>query len=157
MTISKQLKNTMTSLAGEHAVASQLCLKGYVASLTLKNFPGVDIFYHNPDTNKHGSLQVKTTLIGWVRIPKESDADQIYVLVNFQTTPTGFYIISYGKLLELANRERHLYVTEVKHRRPVTEEEQPLAITIGRNPGYSGFEEISNELEHYRDAWELLG
>lgn len=157
MTISKQLKNTMTSLAGEHAVASQLCLKGYVASLTLKNFPGVDIFYQNPETKKHGSLQVKTTQVSWIRIPEESEKDQIYVLVNFQTTPPDFYIIPYEKLLKLANLERHLYITKVKHRKPVVEKEQPLAITLTGSPDYSGYEEVTKELAHYKNAWELLG
>jgi hypothetical protein len=41
-------------------VAGQLCLRGYLASLTLKNYPKVDIFVQNPKNGKQTTLQVKT-------------------------------------------------------------------------------------------------
>lgn len=51
----------LIGLAGEYFVAGMLNMKGYVASLTLKNYPSVDIFALNPNTGKTINLQVKTT------------------------------------------------------------------------------------------------
>jgi hypothetical protein len=54
------LEKTLTALAGEFLVAGHLYLKGFVASLTLKNYPGVDISGLNPDNGKQVAIQVKT-------------------------------------------------------------------------------------------------
>jgi hypothetical protein len=45
------IDNTLTALAGEFLVAGHLCLRGFVASLTLKNYPAVDIFCLNPSNS----------------------------------------------------------------------------------------------------------
>lgn len=58
--VKSALNKTLTALAGEFFVAGQLCLQGYVASLTLKNYPSVDIFCLNPETGKQVAIQVKT-------------------------------------------------------------------------------------------------
>jgi len=51
-------------LAGEFAVESKLSLKGYVASLTLKNFLKVGTFCLNLKNGKQVSIQVKTKKLG---------------------------------------------------------------------------------------------
>ena len=55
-----QIDKTLTALAGEFLVAGNLCLRGYMASLTLKNYPKVDIFCLNPKNGKQVAIQVKT-------------------------------------------------------------------------------------------------
>ena len=50
----------MTGLAGEYLVAGMMNLKGWVASLSLKNYPGVDIFGLNPENGKTVNIQVKS-------------------------------------------------------------------------------------------------
>jgi hypothetical protein len=59
-----QLEKTLTALAGEFAVESKLSLKGYVASLTLKNFLKVGTFCLNPKNGKQVPIQVKTKKVG---------------------------------------------------------------------------------------------
>ncbi len=152
----KHLRDTLTSLAGEHAVVAELCLHNYVASMTLKNFPGVDVFYQNPKTGKKGSLQVKATRASWIRVPDESDPNQLFVLVNFGVEPTEFFILPYSKLLELGKMERHLTVTTEKHRKPLNEDEQPISITLPRYAKYSGYDEVTSELDKFKDEWENL-
>ena len=61
MAAKNQLNKLMTGLAGEYLVAGMMNLKGWVASLTLKNFPGVDIFGKDPKTDRNISVQVKTS------------------------------------------------------------------------------------------------
>jgi hypothetical protein len=54
----------MLSLAGEYYVAAELSRQEYIASLTLKNYPRVDIFVLNPKTQQQITIQVKTIDIG---------------------------------------------------------------------------------------------
>lgn len=55
------LNKILIGLTGEYFVAGMMNLKGWVASLTLKNYPQVDIFGLNPETQEKVNIQVKTT------------------------------------------------------------------------------------------------
>lgn len=59
----RDLKKHLIGLTGEYHVAGMMSLKGWVASLTLKNYPFVDIFGLNPITDQTVNIQVKTTKI----------------------------------------------------------------------------------------------
>lgn len=50
----------LTGLAGECAVMTELCLRGYVPSLAYNNCPTIDILCYNPAINKTITIQVKT-------------------------------------------------------------------------------------------------
>lgn len=54
------LDKHLIGLTGEYFVAGMMSLKGWVASLTLKNYPSVDIFGLDPQTEKTINIQVKT-------------------------------------------------------------------------------------------------
>ena len=47
-------------MCGEYYVCAQMHLKGWTASMTLKNYPGIDILGYNPTENKRTEIQVKT-------------------------------------------------------------------------------------------------
>jgi hypothetical protein len=59
--MSKKLSKHLIGLTGEYLVAGMMSLKGWVASLTLKNYPSVDIFGLDPETDQTINIQVKTT------------------------------------------------------------------------------------------------
>ncbi len=44
MSKKSQISKMMTGLAGEYMVAAKMNLRGWIANLTLKSFPGIDIF-----------------------------------------------------------------------------------------------------------------
>lgn len=52
-------------VAGEYLVAGELTLRGYLASITLRNSRGIDIVASNEDASKSISIQVKTNSDGW--------------------------------------------------------------------------------------------
>lgn len=58
------LEKTLVALAGEFLVAGQLCFRGYLASIALKNYPGVEIFCLNPADGKRIAIQVNKTKQG---------------------------------------------------------------------------------------------
>jgi hypothetical protein len=62
-----QAEKVLTALAGEHYAVAELCRRGYVASLTLKNYPKVEVFAFDPTTEQTVAIQVKTAR----RMPNE--------------------------------------------------------------------------------------
>lgn len=57
-----RISRNSVSLAGEHAVLSQLMLAGYNANMTLGNTKNIDILVLNPETDETYQVEVKTNL-----------------------------------------------------------------------------------------------
>lgn len=62
--MSKKLESTLVGVAGEYLVAGELTLRGYIASITLRNSRGIDIIASNSDGSSSVSIQVKTNSFG---------------------------------------------------------------------------------------------
>ena len=54
------LESNLVGVAGEYLVAGELTLRGYLASITLRNSRGIDIIASSPNGEKSVSIQVKT-------------------------------------------------------------------------------------------------
>lgn len=136
------LDKTITSLAGEFLVAGHLCLKGYVASLTLKNYPKVDIFCLNPANEKQAAIQVKTIRGGQHYYVPESVDDSkspfVFVLVKSDGA-VEFFVVPSKDVAELSAAERDEYLA--KH--PNVSREQARMLSV-------------KALERFRDRWDLL-
>lgn len=61
MAKSGQRSKTLTGLAGEYHVLSQLAERGIETALTLGTTKSVDILAHNPLSGRHFRVEVKTT------------------------------------------------------------------------------------------------
>ena len=57
----KQLETTLVGVTGEYFVAAELSIRGYLASVTLRNSRGIDIIASNSDASRSVSIQVKTS------------------------------------------------------------------------------------------------
>jgi hypothetical protein len=87
MTELSKLEPTLVGVAGEYFVATKLSIRGYLASVTLRNSRGIDIIASNSDASRLVSIQVKTSKKGsprWV-LTKKSESfvadDHYYVFV----------------------------------------------------------------------------
>jgi Holliday junction resolvase-like predicted endonuclease len=58
------IESTLIGVAGEYMVASELTLRGYIASITLRNSRGIDIIATTKDSQRSISVQVKTNSSG---------------------------------------------------------------------------------------------
>ena len=82
-----KLEPTLVGVAGEYLVAGELSLRGYIASITLRNSRGIDIIASNADGTKSVSIQVKTNSKGdskWVLSQKSEtfySENHYYILV----------------------------------------------------------------------------
>jgi len=78
-----KLESTLVGVAGEYLVAGELSLRGYIASITLRNSRGIDIIVSSSDGTKSASIQVKTNSSGnakWILNKKAEsfEADNHY-------------------------------------------------------------------------------
>ena len=97
----KKLESTLVGVAGEYLVAGELTLRGYIASITLRNSRGIDIIASTSDGSKSVSIQVKTNSSGkksWM-LNKKSETyfsnNHFYVLVALGelNKRSDFYIV----------------------------------------------------------------
>ena len=133
----------LTALAGEFLVAGHLCLKGFVASLTLKNYPKVDIFCLNPRNGKHVAIQVKTKR-GRRRyyIPEDIDgSDNPFVFVYIRKDQNiDYYVLGAEDVAQLSWEERDGYLRN----RPHVSRDQPRMLSV-------------ENVAAFKDRWDLLG
>lgn len=136
------MDKTLTALAGEFLVAGHLCLKGYMASLTLKNYPAVDIFCLNPDNEKQAAIQVKTIRSGaQYYIPENIESkDTPFIFVRIKSdADVEFFIVPAKDVARLSAQERDDYLRT----HPKAKREKPRMIN-------------TKSLEPYKNKWDYL-
>lgn len=114
-----KLDAVLCGVAGEYFVAAELSRPGYLASITLRNSRGVDIFASNRDETRSVAIQVKTNqrcVAEWILNQKvEADVGDaslpenlFFVFVNLP--PNGevptYHVISRREVARLA-KEGH--------------------------------------------------
>jgi hypothetical protein len=112
---------TLTSLAGEYLVAAQLCMQGFGATLTLKNYPGVDVFAHNPENGKRCGIQVKTTWVApsqgyWMPDPARIKSDGtpfVFVHLN-KKGPPEFFVLTTSQLAPWVKSEKKYWYVNIR-------------------------------------------
>ncbi len=143
-----QRDKILTSLAGEFFVAGKLCQMGYVASLTLKNYPEVDIFVLNPKNEKEIAIQVKTkkqehdSIRPAYFVPEKIEKMKnpfIFVYITKEGL-IKYHIISAKKLAEISHKERQEYLDNNPH----VNRKQMRMIKL-------------DSLKEFEDRWDLLG
>jgi hypothetical protein len=96
-----KLESQLVGVAGEYLVAGELTLRGYLASITLRNSKGIDIIASNSDASKSISIQVKTNSDGgnsWI-LNKKSEGyysdSHFYVFVAIKEIGSrpSFFIV----------------------------------------------------------------
>ena len=116
MTDLSRLESTLVGVAGEYFVAAELSLRGYLASVTLRNSRGIDIIASSADASKSVSIQVKTSkgkAPSWILSKKSEDlfSDShfyVFVLLKSLGTRPDFFVarsIAVAKYISTTHRE----------------------------------------------------
>jgi Holliday junction resolvase-like predicted endonuclease len=70
MKLNRRSTYNITGVSGEYFVAAELSRRGWVAVITLKNTPNIDVIATTPDGKRTLNIQVKTRSIknrqGWI-------------------------------------------------------------------------------------------
>ena len=96
-----KLSNQLTGTAGEYLAAGELSLRGYIASISLRNAKGLDILISSEISYKSISVQVKTTKNKnptWMLSKKNEDIISpsffyIFVRLKPEGTRPDFHIV----------------------------------------------------------------
>lgn len=140
----------LIGLAGEYFVAGMMNMKGWVASLTLKNYPSVDIFGLNPLTNQTINIQVKTTRektnfhTGISRKQRSIIREKIkasYVFVHIgKYEEVQYFILTRDEIIALIETTDDAYFSQPR-KKPLTD--YPIGIYL-------------KDLIPYKDKWDSL-
>ena len=103
------------SLFGEYYVSAMMHLWGWNAAMTLKNYPGIDIFGYNPQSGRHTSIQIKTgnnkyTVLTGIKLgnftSKIGFISQPYVFVHIKSfNDIECFILKASDFVALAQQE----------------------------------------------------
>lgn len=136
----KRADSQLSSMAGEFLVAGKLFKRGYQVAVTMGNAKSIDLFIHNPLTDKTFTVQVKALRQkNYFPIRKEDvKKDHVYVFVILNPgNPTEDYFTILGKTItsDINKFFGSSYIVE----KPST------------FPGI-----YYKALEEYKDNWELF-
>jgi hypothetical protein len=119
----------ITGVAGEYFVAAELSRRGWIATITLKNTPNIDVIATMVDGSRSRNIQVKTRSIGnrqgWILnkgIESLAPGDNFYIafvdLIGIDEKP-DYYIIPKNLFAEwIAKRHREWLLTPGRSGRP---------------------------------------
>lgn len=108
-----KITSGLAGLAGEYLVAAELCRRGWLAAITLRNSKGVDILVTNSTAERTATIQVKATQ----RIRKtwvlKSSAEELrspnffYVFVNLGQSGEmpDFHVVPSGVVADRVRKE----------------------------------------------------
>jgi len=120
--IANKLESQLVGVAGEYLVAGELTLRGYLASITLRNSKGIDIITSNSDATKSISIQVKTNSDGgnsWILNKKSenycSDSHfYIFVAIKELGTRPSFFIVPSKVVAEFITNDHSQWLQKDK-------------------------------------------
>jgi len=144
-----KLSKELLGLAGEYAVASELCRRGLYSQLTLGNHKRTDILIET-DTRML-RVQVKATQGGeWPAISGLHRDDDFLVLVDFtkkaEGDPLDFFVLNFAdwKALVAAEQQKH----------PTLEVNEHFEIKYG--DGWRGLNLRPKHVAGHKDQWQKL-
>ena len=145
----KSLSKELLGLAGEYVVASELCVRGMYAQLTLGHHKSTDILVETECTMLRIQVKAKRGR-EWPAISGLYRNDDFLVFVDFQKKEVGqrpdFYILDKDDWLELVQAEkRRVPDATVDERNRVTGPD-----------GWRGLNIRPSSIEHCRDSWEKI-
>lgn len=96
-----KITKTQSGIAGEYFVAAELSLRGFIASISLRNTKGIDIVVADPNSHNSLTIQVKTEQNSskkWAlnkKAENNSSKNFFYVFVNLNNgkKPPSYHIV----------------------------------------------------------------
>lgn len=146
-----KLEPTLVGVAGEYFVAAELSLRGYLASITLRNSRGIDIIASNSEASKTVSIQVKSNKSGkasWILSKKSEsfvESNHFYVFVSLK--PLGkrpdYFIVHSSDVAEYISTNHSKWLAGAK--------------ADGSTRKDSSMRVFADAEHRYKENWEVLG
>lgn len=142
-------------LAGEYAVAAELCRRGVYCQLTLGNRKKTDLLVETNNRLFRVSVKAKQKQT-WPRVKGIWQQNDLIVFVDYKgkelTTPPDFYILDVAAWVKVVKNKKR------KHPNAKIDKENTLywPATEGKNDGWVGCQVSVAEISEYKDAWPDL-
>jgi hypothetical protein len=144
------LESTLVGVAGEYYVAAELSLRGYLATITLRNSRGIDIIASNPNGTRSVSIQVKTSSgkePKWLLTRKSETFSAknhfyVFVLLGSAASRPDFHIVPSQVVADYITDNHSQWLTGTK------KDGSPRKDSAMRN-----FRDVEQK---YREKWKLL-
>lgn len=148
--MSKKLESNLVGVAGEYLVAGELTLRGYIASITLRNSRGIDIIASSADCSKSISIQVKTNSDGsksWILNRKAEDYSSkghyyVFVALGNTNERSCFHIVP-SRIVADYTRASHANWLKIRKR-------------DGTKRKDSTMRKFNDRENVYQEAWHLI-
>jgi hypothetical protein len=149
---SRPIANTgLTGAAGEYFVAAELSLRGWLATVTIKNAPNTDVLAQKPRTGMIVAIQTKTAGVGnefQLRQKAEEVAlaqSEWFVLVKLieERTRPHFFIVPKNVVSGAIWASHRDYLKRPRAAGKVVKDTDKRAL-------------VAKRLEGYADRWDLL-
>lgn len=146
-----QLETTLVGVTGEYFVAAELSIRGYLASVTLRNSRGIDIIASNSDASRSISIQVKTSKGGgpkWILNKKAESycADNhyyVFVVLHAVGQRPDFYVVPSKVVSEYVSTSHRKWLAGSKK--------------DGSSRKDSAMRVFHDHEDKYKEAWSTLG
>ena len=144
------LESTLVGVAGEYFVAAELSIRGYLASITLRNSRGIDIIASSSNATRSVSIQVKSSsgnVPKWM-LTKKSESFwtvnhfYVFVLLRDVGSRPDFYIVPSQVVAEYVATSHSQWLAGTK---ADGSPRKDSAIRNFRDPD-----------QRYKEAWDLL-
>jgi len=159
------ISKNILSLAGEYAVASELCKRGLYAQLTLGNYKSTDIVIFNENHEKYVRIEVKSQQSGtWSNVKGIKGNNIILICVDFsgktEIERPDFYIFNDNDWIEFITSKysKELNFDDNEKRKLVIDDNY-VPCWINQKSGKSFFKGADfkpKEIAQYREAWEKI-
>jgi hypothetical protein len=147
-----RIDKALLGLAGEYAVASEICRRGYHAQITFGRWKNTDILAVNLANEKTVLIEVKTKQgREWPAVRGVKGPNRVQVLVDYRgkglRDRPDFYVIdeSFWRTYIAKNREKFRDVIETEDR-----------IVPVWPDGYRGAVLRPEDVEDYRERWDII-
>ncbi len=145
-----KLESTLVGVAGEYLVAGELSLRGFIASISLRNSRGIDIIASNAEATRSISIQVKTNSFGrnkWILNKKAEQYfsdNHYYVFVSLKVLGErpDYYIVP-STVVAKHVRTSHSQWLQGRKRDG----------SMHKDSAIRNFMDIENK---YKEAWHLI-
>ena len=148
----RRIDKALLGLAGEYAVASEICRRGYHAQITFGRWKNTDILAVNLRNGKTVLVEVKSKQgREWPNVKGIKGANRVQVLVDYKDKGflkrPDFYILD--------ERFWRDYIEKIKDKLKEVKEDETRIIPVWPD-GYEGVALKPEEIEEYRERWDVL-
>ena len=150
--LSRRIDKALLGLAGEYAVASEICRRGYHAQITFGRWKNTDVLAVNLANGKTVLIEVKTKQgKEWPNVKGVKGSNRVQVLVDYK----GKSLLERPDFYVLNEDFWRKYIEKIKSELKEIKETSDRIIPIWSD-GYKGVVLKPKDVKEYKERWDII-